>query len=146
MSRDLLINEPQLQSLQHKLGDTVLTAAMWGIYLYLWLPLVSLVAWLFGIQLFYHELIEAGGYLELLDKVALYATVIPAIFVVIISWSLSNQRRFRGQERRNEVSEISPAEMTAFFDVTTGEFERLRAASRIVVAIDENGRIEHIDD
>ncbi len=146
MSRDLLINEPQLQSLQHKLGDTVLTAAMWGIYLYLWLPLVSLVAWLFGIQLFYHELIEAGGYLELLDKVALYATVIPAIFVVIISWSLSNQRRFRGQERRNEVSEISPAEMTAFFDVTTGEFERLRAASRIVIAIDENGRIEHIDD
>ena len=146
MSRDLLINEPQLQSLQHKLGDTVLTAAMWGIYLYLWLPLVSLVAWLFGIQLFYHELIEAGGYLELLDKVALYATVIPAIFVVIISWSVSNQRRFRGQERRNEVSEISPAEMTAFFDVTTGEFERLRAASRIVIAIDENGRIEHIDD
>ncbi len=146
MSRDLLINEPQLQSLHHKLGDTVLTAAMWGIYLYLWLPLVSLVAWLFGIQLFYHELIEAGGYLELLDKVALYATVIPAIFVVIISWSLSNQRRFRGQERRNEVSEISPAEMTAFFDVTTGEFERLRAASRIVIAIDENGRIEHIDD
>ena len=146
MSRDLLINEPQLQSLQHKLGDTVLTAAMWGIYLYLWLPLVSLVAWLFGIQLFYHELIEAGGYLELLDKVALYATVIPAIFVVIISWSLSNQKRFRGQERRNEVSEISPAEMTAFFDVTTGEFERLRAASRIVIAIDENGRIEHIDD
>ncbi len=146
MSRDLLINEPQLQSLHHKLGDTVLTAAMWGIYLYLWLPLVSLVAWLFGIQLFYHELIEAGGYLELLDKVALYATVIPAIFVVIISWSLSNQRRFRGQERRNEVSEISPAEMTAFFDVTTGEFERLRAASRIVITIDENGRIEHIDD
>ncbi len=146
MSRDLLINEPQLQSLHHKLGDTVLTAAMWGIYLYLWLPLVSLVAWLFGIQLFYHELIEAGGYLELLDKVALYATVIPAIFVVIISWSLSNRRRFRGQERRNEVSEISPAEMTAFFDVTTGEFERLRAASRIVIAIDENGRIEHIDD
>ena len=146
MSRDLLINEPQLQSLHHKLGDTVLTAAMWGIYLYLWLPLVSLVAWLFGIQLFYHELIEAGGYLELLDKIALYATVIPAIFVVIISWSLSNQRRFRGQERRNEVSEISPAEMTAFFDVTTGEFERLRAASRIVIAIDENGRIEHIDD
>ncbi len=145
MNRDLLINEPELQTLHHKLGDTVITAVMWGIYLYLWLPLISLVAWLFGIQLFYHELIEAGGYLELLDRIALYATVIPVILVVIFSWSLSNQRRFRGQERRNAVSEISPAEMTAFFDVTAAEFERLRDASRIVIAIDENGNIEHID-
>lgn len=145
MSRDVLINEPELQNLSHKLGDTVITGVMWGIYLYLWLPLISLVAWLFGIQLFYHELIEAGGYLELLDRITLYATVIPTILVVIFGWSLSNQRRFRGQERRNAVSEISPAEMTAFFDVTPAEFERLRDASRIVIAIDENGKIEHID-
>lgn len=35
---------------------------MWVLYVYLWLPLVTLIGWAFGIDAAYRQMIELGGY------------------------------------------------------------------------------------
>ena len=47
------IAAPHLLTRRHRARDTLLTAIMWALYLYLWLPALSLVAWILGIEFAY---------------------------------------------------------------------------------------------
>ena len=37
---------------RNRARDTVLTLLMWGIYIYLWIPLITMAAWLLGFERF----------------------------------------------------------------------------------------------
>ena len=136
------INAPERMTRAERVRDTVLTAMLWGFYLYLWAPLVSLFAWLLGVELAYDVMVRAGGLRGLQSEALGYLIVIMLIFAVVTAWSLGNRLRFRGahdrRKRRNEA--ISDTDIARYFEVTPAQLKRLRAGSRLDITFRDGAR------
>ncbi|MDX1762724.1 MAG: poly-beta-1,6-N-acetyl-D-glucosamine biosynthesis protein PgaD [bacterium] len=146
-SRDgLIIERPDLQTLWQKYSYGFFTALAWTIWLYLWLPLVSLIAWLFGVQVFYEHMILLGGYRGFLQLLTLYGSAVLFIAVVLIVWALSNQIRFRGKERRAPIPPATQEETARFFKISVDAVARAQAADRMVIAFDETSDAPQLEE
>lgn len=134
MSQDLIIDTPGLQELKRRYGYGLATLVMWILWLYLWLPLVSLLAWAAGVRLFYEHMIRLGGYQGLLAQLHWYALTIIGISVLWVYWVEFNRRRFQGRDRRNSMAPVSNLYDDArFFDLPPEEILAGRAAGTVNV-------------
>lgn len=139
MSR-AMIDSPELLTRWQKARDTFVTAFMWGIYVYLWVPLASLLAWVAGVEFAYDVMVRAGGAQSLAEVGVWYAVIIGVILFVVTVWSTVNRLRFRGRERRGSAACPSDAELATYFGVTRAELERLRGERIVRVDVDADGR------
>ena len=140
----LIIDTPSLQSLRQRYGYALLTLLFWILWFYLWIPLISLVAWLLGIELFHREMIVLDGLRGLLDLLGWYGLTIALLGGCYTGWALYNQLRFRGKSRRRSPPPVEPLELAAAFDIEPALILPLQEAKRIVIVHDEEGRIRAI--
>lgn len=146
-SRDgLIIERPDLQTLWQKYSYGFFTALAWTIWLYLWLPLVSLIAWLFGVRVFYEHMILLGGYRGFLQLLTLYTMAVLFIAAVLIVWALSNQLRFRGKERREPIQPATNEDVARFFNISADAVAQAQRAGRVVIAFDEESVMPRIEE
>jgi poly-beta-1,6-N-acetyl-D-glucosamine biosynthesis protein PgaD len=80
----------------------VLTVLFWGVWLYLVLPLVSLVLWALGVRLFIEQ-IRQGGYEGLLASLVAYSSVLLVLVGLLALWIAWNVRRYGGSSDRRTV-------------------------------------------
>lgn len=81
---------------------TLLTVLFWGIWLYLVLPLVSLLLWAFGVR-FLVEQIRLGGYEGLLGSLINYGVVLFVLVSLLAVWIAWNVVRYGGSHDRRTV-------------------------------------------
>ena len=124
--------------------DSMLTALMWGIYIYLWIPAITLGAWLIGFERFYEVVALYGGYEMVLEMLDWYAMVILAIATCIVGWSGLNNRRFRNRERRNATAKTSSRQISEFFGNSEKEVRRAQQSRRILIELDDIGCISNM--
>ena len=136
----LYIDAPALLTARQKARDTLVTAAMWMFYLYLWVPLISLCAWLLGFEFAYDVMIRAGGARELGNVLIFYAIIVAVIFCVVTAWSISNLLRFGRLHRRRAIPSVSLDEMAEYFDFDAEFVRQLRAHKTLLVSFDKEGR------
>jgi biofilm PGA synthesis protein PgaD len=141
-----IIQAPELLTARERARDTVVTAAMWGLYLYLWLPLISLFAWVLGFELAYDIMMRAGGAHDLGSILVVYGVIIGVIFVVVTAWSLINRVRYRGFNRRLLGRPVADEAIADFFGVDAATLPKLRNARRVRLDFDSAGRPVVIDD
>jgi biofilm PGA synthesis protein PgaD len=134
------IDKPELLSRAERTRDKTLTALMWVVYGLMWLPLLSLGAWLFGLEMAYDAMVRLGGAstLELTLVDWLYALAI--IIATIVAWSLLNRARFRNMKRRAHSSVVSDAEVCEWFRISAAELEVLRSSKNVGVDFGADGR------
>lgn len=140
MSNVVYIDAPEALTRRQRTVFAVITALMWAAYGYLWLPLLSLFLWGFGIELAYDAMISAGGASALRAALMWYALMLVAVIVTVAIWSQVNKWRFTNRNRRAAHPKVGDAAMAAYFGVTTADLERLRATQRIELDIDRDGR------
>jgi biofilm PGA synthesis protein PgaD len=141
MKQPLIIESPDLQTLRQRYTYAALTLFFWIFWFYLWIPVISLIAWLLGIETFYDQMVVQAGleaFSELLD---LYITVIMALGVTLIGWALYNQIRFRGKERRTLQPNVSKNEVAQFFELDPILTTRLQQAKYIELGHNEQGQL-----
>ena len=80
----------------------LLTVLFWGIWLYLVLPLVSLLLWAFGVR-FLAEQIRLGGYEGLLGSLINYGMVLFVLISLLAVWIAWNVVRYGGSQDRRTV-------------------------------------------
>jgi biofilm PGA synthesis protein PgaD len=146
VEKDICIQAPELLTARERARDTVVTAAMWGLYLYLWVPLISLFAWVLGFELAYDIMIRAGGGQDLGSILVVYAVIIGVIFVVVTAWSLINRVRYRRQNRRHLGRAVSDAAIAGVFGVDPATLPTLRQARRVRLDFDSAGKPVAIED
>jgi poly-beta-1,6-N-acetyl-D-glucosamine biosynthesis protein PgaD len=129
---------------RHRARDTVLTLLMWGIYAYLWVPLITLGAWLLGFERFYKVMISYGGFEVVLDLLDWYALIIITITACIVSWSGINYARFHNRERRCTAPVTKTREISEFFGIAETEVDRARSSKRLLIELDGLGCIANI--
>ena len=124
--------------------DTGLTLLMWGIYAYLWVPVITLGAWLVGFERFYTVMISYGGFEVVLDLLDWYVVIIMTITACVVGWSGINYGRFHNRERRRAAPVTKTREISEFFGIAETEVERIRSAKRLLIELDELGCIANI--
>jgi biofilm PGA synthesis protein PgaD len=80
----------------------LLTALFWGVWLYLLLPLVSLLFWAFGVR-FLVEQISQGGFEGLLGSLINYGVVLLVLVSLLALWIAWNVVRYGGSSDRRTV-------------------------------------------
>jgi len=129
---------------RNRARDTVLTLVMWGIYIYLWIPLITLAAWLLGFERFYEVMISYGGFTVVIGLMDVYGLTIIGIAICVVSWSGINYYRFHSKERRYAVPATDPKKIGEFFGLPEAEAARVRTSRRLLIDLDQAGGIVEI--
>lgn len=142
--KSLIIDTPSLQSLRQKYTYAVLTLLFWLVWFYLWLPLVSLLAWLFGIDVFYEHMIVLEGLKGLLELLGWYAMVIALIGCILVIWSSYNLLRFGGKNKRTHNPPVRLDEIASCYALEPAALVAAREAKTLTIQQDEQGSIKII--
>lgn len=137
-----IIYRPDLQPRSRRFMFSGITLLAWLVWFYLFLPLLSLGAWWFGIDTFQQYMLQPGarGYLLTLSG---YIMVIALTFLVIFGWSRYNLIRFGGPDRRQEQPPVTTEMMAKRFHVRPELLDQLQAAKTVDLNFDPTGKLAH---
>jgi biofilm PGA synthesis protein PgaD len=140
-AESILIRRPDRQRPAQRALFALLTLLAWGVWLSLWLPLITLAAWMAGLRLGYLELVRrqhgVGGWRE----VALLLAIALACGAIAAAWAGYNFLRFRRARRRRQGRRATREEMALALGVDAATAQRMASARRIVLAFGEGGRV-----
>ncbi|QWT21796.1 poly-beta-1,6-N-acetyl-D-glucosamine biosynthesis protein PgaD [Bacillus sp. NP157] len=134
----IVIQRPERQSGAQKAAFGLVTVVLWVGWAILWLPLVTLGAWAYGIrdalsQLHLLDPITDGGDIHIVILVAL------ATAISFSAWSGYNYARFVGRQKRRGNSPVGVAETAATIGATTDDAVRMQDTRRAVVSVSDEG-------
>lgn len=145
MSRQpLIIQNPSLQTLKQRYAFAALTLVFWLVWFYLWTPVITLLAWLFGADRFYETMIARSGIDMLVGLLGLYGLVILSMGIVLGGWAWYNRLRVRGRDKRRGSAAILPVEVNAFFMLSQEQADIARRGRRVVIEHDEDGQVRDV--
>lgn len=145
MATPLIIDRPELVPPAGRNLARLITFGFWMLWVYLWLPVVSLLAWWFGYDLFYQEMVVRGGAHWLLRQLDDYLLWIGLLCGGLVAWATYNWLRFRGVTRRQRVPGLTEAELARYFGLTVDEVRVYRTSQFLRVHFDGYGRILKIE-
>jgi len=144
-SKRVVIERPEMQSPLQRVTGWGVTFVFWVIWLYLWLPLISLFAWLVGIRLFREHMIDNGGYEVLFDIIGWYLLIILITSVALLGWARYNLMHFRGKGRRKSALPIDLAAHAHDFKVDPQRLLQWQTAKHLVIHHDGQGDIARVE-
>lgn len=138
-----IIDKPDLKSPLRYLFEGSITFALWALWIYWILPLVTLVLWIMGFRLFYHELFSQGGLEEFIYTLKNGGLIILIISLMMLGWTYYNYLWFlRRGERRNKYEAITlDKDIAEHFKVDIELLKKLKQENRIEVKLDNNQRV-----
>jgi biofilm PGA synthesis protein PgaD len=137
----LIINRPELKSRTLIFGEEIVTLIFWGFWIYLWLPIVSLIAWLLGFRLLYVHMVELGGFDGFLEQLDTFTLGIALVSGTLACWSFYNLKRYGKYKRRNNILATDLEKLAEEFSVTPQKFQQIQQAKRITFSFDEQHEI-----
>ena len=141
----IIINRPELQSPLQRITTRGITFVFWVVWIYLWLPLISLVAWWVGIQLFREHMLDNDGYKTLFTDMHQYAIGIAIIAAALIGWARYNLIRFRDKDNRKASVQIDPATQATYFNIEPQKLSQWQVTKRLVIHHDKQGGITEVE-
>jgi biofilm PGA synthesis protein PgaD len=122
------------------IGEWSFTTLMWGLWIYLFLPLLNVVLWLLGFHLFYVKVIERGGYIQLLTLLGKMGWAVLLVFGTLRLWGYYNYIRFGKKNRRKSVSPTTADQLSGFFHLPRDQVLEMQSKKEVVwpVEVDRN--------
>jgi biofilm PGA synthesis protein PgaD len=134
----IMIQRPERQSSVQKAMFGVATVVAWLFWAFLWLPLITLGAWAFGLrnawlQLHVLEPARQGGDIN----VILVAAILCA--VIFSAWSGYNHARFSGKQKRRGNNPVGVEATARVIGASTEDAISIQAHRRAVVSVSDAG-------
>jgi len=140
----LIIEHPEWQTPKQRILLGFITLSFWMLWFYLWIPLVSVLAWTFGIRLFEYHMIELEGYKGIVALLGWYALVIFLLGGSLIAWATYNIQRFNKVARRNPRPVVSMEMQAGHFRVSAGDVELWRKSQFVFIEHNDESRIANV--
>jgi biofilm PGA synthesis protein PgaD len=140
----LIVERPDLKSPALVMGERLITILFWSFWFYLWLPLISLLAWLVGIKFLYRQMVELGGFTGFLEQINVFAIGLALVCSAVASWSYYNYVRYAHCTRRTKILKIDKKKMADSLRVAEERLSEIQQAKRIVFFFGEDDSIENI--
>lgn len=138
---ELIINKPDELSHLRRWGDFTATVFFWALIFYLWQPLISVIAWAFGVKLFYEHMIVLGGSEKLLTIIGIYAIYVIAFGGALILWALSNRWRFKDKCKRKEPQRVTSDMVASHYMLKPKVHDKIRNARNVSLWISDEFEI-----
>ena len=139
---DSTIQFKQMLSGRYRAREAVLTTLLWILYGYLWLPLVSVVAWYFGIDFAYERVIKAGGPDQLILLLLWFFIIFLVILLIVVTWSGLQYSLYKGDgERRNRGLAFDLKAERETWQIDEALQQQIKAGKVQTVVLDEQARI-----
>lgn len=126
-----LIHNTSAQPVLRRTAWGFITAAFWLVYLYLLMPLVTLVLWALGIRTAFYEL-----YVRESEVDPFLMFVLPLLAglcaILLIGWAGYNRMRFSGADRRHRAADVPGGEV-AFALGASQKVAAVLAESKVAV-------------
>lgn len=133
---DKLIHRPEAVQPKARTLFGVITLVAWLGYLYLWLPLVTLLLWLAGSYTAFLRLVDEPPAVD--TTMLLQLLMIAAGCALLLTgWAEYNRLRFQGKDRRSQAPQVGERDVAAALGASETVAERLRTARSIVIVMDE---------
>lgn len=143
--RSPLIERADLQSPRQRTLYGALTLAFWAFWIYLWVPVLALLAWALGVEQAYKYMVVFGGYRDVINLLGLYSLIILLLGGGLVLWAVYNILRFRNVEKRRAALPVTPLEIGEHFGQEPASVARWQSEQRLFVTHDETGRIAHVE-
>ena len=139
---DSTIQMRQMLTARQRAREALITTALWALYGYLWLPLISLVAWYFGLDFAYEKVIQAGGPDELIVLLLWFCIVCLVSLLIVVTWSGFQYSKFKGKgERRTTAPVLDLESEREFWQIEESVQQQMKAAKVQTVSLDDDARI-----
>jgi len=134
-----VILRPERLGRQQRLLQRATTLLAWSAYAWLWAPVITLVAWLFGIQIGWERLVLQR---TAEDPFILAALPVIALFcgLLLIGWAEYNRVRFADADRRSRRPDVADAAVQARLHAPAQVMHTLRRHRVVTVRMDEQAR------
>jgi biofilm PGA synthesis protein PgaD len=139
-----IINRPDLLSRRKRAMFSGITLIAWVVWFYLFLPLISAVAWWAGAELFASYMLDPDERTYLMTLL-FYVIGIATAGLVIFSWSRYNQLRFQGHDRRAPMPAVTDAMIQARFRVDAESLHQIHNSQIMRLHLDDDGLITAIN-
>lgn len=126
-----LIDNRGLKDFWRNATEWGFTTIMWALWLYLFLPLLNVILWAFGVRIFYIELVQKKGYLELLRLLENLGWIVLVIVSVLSAWGYYNYKRFGKKERRKHSRSSSTEALSAVFGIPSDKIVELQESEEV---------------
>jgi poly-beta-1,6-N-acetyl-D-glucosamine biosynthesis protein PgaD len=140
----LIIDRPDLQARHRRVLYSTATMAAWALWMYLWLPLVTLVAWWLGATQFVGEIVVPETR-TMLRVGVMYFAIVLCVAAVLVGWSRYNLRRYGSRGRRQAPPVTPDAAIAAYFRVSDEDLRIGRGARTLVIHHTDAGEVERMD-
>lgn len=148
MKRQFPDNTIQIRQLllkRRRTRDAVMTTLLWILYAYLWLPLVSFIAWFMGIDFAYERVIKAGGPEELILLLLWFVIAFLLVLLIVVVWSSFQFRQHHGdKDRRNRTVDLDPDDEREHWGLDQTTLDRLKSSQVVTVSLEGSTAISEV--
>jgi biofilm PGA synthesis protein PgaD len=111
----------------------------WAIWTYLFTPLIALIGWFLGFELFQRHILDDP--MGTLRAIQTYAIIIVSAAVIFIGWAGYNWLRYHGKQRRHAPAAVGTEELASHFGIASEDARKIAGEPVVTVHFDENARI-----
>lgn len=121
--------------------ENVFTVVCWILYLYLILPLFTMILWYLGVRTFYDRFIGERGYSDLLFLIREGGVIVLCVMIVLLGWSQYNYIWFkrRGERRGTRPIQDSDRQFSELLGCMPEDMPEVRKARRLEIQAVEAG-------
>lgn len=118
----------------------VLTLLAWALYAYLWLPLLTVVAWVLGVRTAYVELYVRNNHFD--QTIFLVILVLAVVATaLLVGWAEWNRHKFGGPDRRATPRDVEADDVAKSLYAPDGVSSQLAGAKSMRLAMGEDARL-----
>ena len=140
MKADFIINRPHRQPPLQRTLFAVITMVAWTLWISLWLPVLTLIAWLLGLEDAWRQL-GLMHPLHAANDLSIVLTVAVVCALSMGSWSQYNRIRFAGKQRRRGNRHLDITEMAPALASSVETARQLRGGRRSVIHFAHDGQM-----
>lgn len=134
---------PTERGLSRRIFGTM-TAAAWTLYAYLWLPAITLGAWIVGVRTAWVQAVLERASVDVGDMWLMLALVL-LLGCALVLWAEQQRRRFTGVERRLRAADASPEQVAGSLRATAEVLAGLQRGQVVTVHHAADGRPVRVD-
>lgn len=143
----LIYTDPSLSPLPQRVGWAMFTAFFWMMWVYLWLPLITIGLWALGINSVFTQLEPNARreFAELGRLVPWYALVVLIMGGALLLWARLEFMRFHNVSRRSQPHAVPVNELADYTGHSADEVNSWHGARRMIAHHDMHGHLLKVD-
>lgn len=141
--KELIFEKPSLAPLPQRVGWAFFTALFWIVWAYLWMPLITLVAWAFGLHA-YTGYFDNNEFFQLhqMEHIAiLYTSIVGMMGGSLLLWARIEFLRFHNVNRRSVPVPVSVDELARHASLPEAQLRDWTVARRVIAHHDNHGHL-----